>query len=161
MGFGPKLKTVSKCASANALYRNDAATFGQLVNKDPVLIMQNQAMVVILGAIKAKFVGGGTNTIQAPPPFPVPKARWFGELSMDTTTPGTNSKGKKVYTYDHLKAMEANANTFRGRVDDIIKYTSMEDDLTNSTANPNPGGQAGVHGKLPVAPGLTAPKKAA
>lgn len=160
MGFGPKTKTVSKLASVNALYRNDAK-FGLELNADSVLKAQNQAMVVILGVLKAKYVGAGANAIQAPPPFPVPKARWFGELGMDTTTKGVTKNGKPKYTYDHASAMAENANTFRGRVDDLTRYTSMEDDLLNAADNPNPGGQAGVHGKLPVAPGLAAPKKAA
>ena len=156
MPFGNKTKTVSKLASMNALYRDDAK-FGLILNKDLTLIAQNQAMVVILGAIKAKFVGTGSGNITSPPPFPCPKARWFGELSLDTTTPGVSKKGAKIFTYDHQKAMRENAQAFRDRCDDLVKYTEMENDLTNSADKPNPGGQAGVHGKLPVAPGLVAP----
>ena len=153
MPFGAKLKTVSKLASMNALYRDDVP-FQTVLNNDSVLKTQNQAMVVILGVIRTKYVGGGVNSIQTPPPFPCPKARWFGDLNMDTTTKGLNKKGKTVYTYDHASAFAENANTFRGRCDDLDKYTSMENDLLNSANKPNPGGQAGTHGKLPVAPGL-------
>ena len=149
MSFGNKTKSLSRLAAVNALYRNDKASIGATLNNDSVLKSLNQAMVVIEGAIRTAFVGTGGSNIQAPNPFPVPKARWFGELAMDTTTKGVNGKGHQVYTYDHEKAFKANAKAFRDRVDDIVKYFKMENDLGNTTAKPNPGGQAGTHGKLP------------
>ena len=150
MGFTTKTKSLARLAAMNALFRSDKATIGAILNNDSTLKTLNQDMVTIIGAVKAKFVGGATGNIQVPNPFPCPKARWFGELSVDSTTPGVNGKGHKVYTYDHFKTMLANAKAFRDRVDDIVKYQKMENDLRNSPDKPNPGGQAGVHGKLPA-----------
>lgn len=150
MPFGNKLKTNSKLASVNKLVRKDDDIRNTL-NSDPILLTQQTAMATLLDAIRFKFVGGNTTGYDvAPKPFPCPKARWFGELSLDSTTKGQNDKGDVIYKYDHASAFAENANTFRGRTDDIIKYFEMQNDLLQSTKKPNPGGIAGVHGKLPV-----------
>ena len=157
MGFGPKVKTLSKLASMNALYRHDNATFGPILNTDVTLVAENAGMALILTQIKQKVVGASAPAVPAPKPFPCPTTRWMGRLAFDTTTKGTKPAktggGVDVtYTYDHKKAMALNALSFRGRCDDIVKYYSMEDDAVNSPNKPNPGGQAGTHGKLPQVP---------
>lgn len=156
MGFGSKTKTTSKLASMNALYRNDNKDFGATLNQDPVLLVQQQGEATILTSIKRKLFGEGATAVAPATPFPVSKERWMGELAMDTTTESLVllPLPHKVYTYDHAKAARLNAQVFRDRCDDLVKYTSMENDITNSAKKPNPGGQAGAHGKLPKAPNL-------
>lgn len=149
MPFGNKLKTTSKLASVNRLVRLDP-DIRNVLNADPVLITQQTLMFSIIDAVRHKFVGGNTGGYEpTPKPFPCSKARWFGELSLDSTTK-TLKEGKTVYTYDHKSAFAENANLFRGRTDDIIKYFEMSNDLLQSSKKPNPGGVAGTHGDLPV-----------
>lgn len=141
-----KSKTVSHLAAMNRLFHEGAGTIATVLNNDDSLKALNQQMVVILGELKESFIGSGGNNIQSPPPFPVPKARWFGELSSDTTTPITKD-GKKIYEYDHKSDFALNAEAFRDRVDEIVKYQRMENDLTNVDRSPNPGGVSGTHYK--------------
>jgi hypothetical protein len=145
MAFTSKKKTPGKVYRYNKRCVEEP-DFQNLLNADPVLKATNQAMVTILGSVKAATVGGATGNIQSPPPFPCPQNRWLGNLDFDNTDPDhVNSHGKKDYPYVHAKAFAANAATFRDRTEDLVLYYSAQDDLINADTSYNRGGVAGAN----------------
>ena len=163
-----RLKTPWKLAGLNYMFREPGnASLLAIINGNATLKQYNQDMVTILGAIASKAgVPDGVNNITSPPPFPCDTARWNGTLAFDTTTKtstvGAGGGAAEVkYKYDHQSAMALNAQNFRGYADSVVKLFKQLNDMTNSANNPNPGGQAGTHGKLAPYPGLNAPKPVA